>query len=368
MAQGTAKSRKIWILCSSLDRGGSERQLTQLAAFLAERGHEVTVVSLVKPRTQHQFPLDPKAKLRQLDSNGPADLLRALAPLAKEAKAEGVQDLISFTLPANVLGRFLRLRLGNVRLITSVRTSQIAGPYAPLMKFTRGADAAAVFNAPDVAENLSKAGFVVPDRVRVIRNAISVQGSTEEKRAQLRQAHGVGAQEFSWVMVGRLVPLKNHAEVLKALARPELSAHRLLVVGDGEAAGELKALAESLGIASRIVWAGHQSNVGEWLHAADAAVLASQWEGSPNALLEAMFAGLPAVATQVGGVRDVIDEGKSGFLAATKDAQGLGDAMAKLAALTPPARAALAEAGAKKVREGYGSDAVWTAWRDLIEV
>lgn len=105
---------------------------------------------------------------------------------------------------------------------------------------------------------------------------------------------------------------------------------RLLLLGDGPLLAEMRELATRLGIASSVDFLGHVPQVTEFLQATDLFVLPSLQEGMPNSLLEAMACGLPAVATRIGGVVDIIQDGENGILVDPGDVNGLAEGMRKL--------------------------------------
>lgn len=151
----------------------------------------------------------------------------------------------------------------------------------------------------------------------VIPNGIPVDEYTPnpEIRAQFRAAHGVEPDAVVVVHVGRFVALKNHALLLKAFA--QLRSERplyLWLVGDGELLPAMQQLAQELGIAERVRFWGIREDVSAILNAADIFTLPSQHEGNPMSLMEAMAAGLPVVASRVGGVPELVGEGKTGIL------------------------------------------------------
>jgi sugar transferase (PEP-CTERM/EpsH1 system associated) len=118
------------------------------------------------------------------------------------------------------------------------------------------------------------------------------------------------------VTVGRLSPIKDHATLLHAVRRVVDAAptFQMDIVGDGPARPELEALRESLGLRGNVHFHGYQAQVAGFLAAADIFVLSSISEGVSIALLEAMASGLPAVATDVGGNREVVVSGETGYL------------------------------------------------------
>jgi len=130
------------------------------------------------------------------------------------------------------------------------------------------------------------------------------------------------------VHVGRFVELKNHALLLQAFAQLK-STHPLYLwlVGDGELRPAMEQLARELGIAERVHFWGVRSDVADILNAADIFTLPSKYEGNPMAVMEAMAAGLPVVASRVGGIPELVETEQMGILVPVDDetyiAQGL---------------------------------------------
>lgn len=174
--------------------------------------------------------------------------------------------------------------------------------------------------------------------------------------ASVRAHHGLDGRTFLVGTVANLFPRKGYEHLIRALhlVRQELAGLGCLIVGEGDAAyrAQLEALAHSLGLADRVVFAGFQPDVYPYLAAMDLFVLPSVMEGFGIALLEAMAMGLPVVATKVGGVPEVVEEGVTGLLVPPAVPASLARAILTLAE-TPALRRTLGEAGAKRVRERF---------------
>jgi glycosyltransferase involved in cell wall biosynthesis len=172
-------------------------------------------------------------------------------------------------------------------------------------------------------------GWGVPhERVSVIPNpSPPIEGS--ETRKELRERLDVGFPTF--VFAGRLVPQKNVALAVRALRG--LPTASLVVIGDGESRGQLMRAIVAAGVGDRVAVKGarprHEAL--EWLRAADAAILPSDWENFPHAAVEALAAGTPVIATAVGGVPEIIESGVNGILVEPGDAEALCTAMASIA-------------------------------------
>ncbi|MEE8455877.1 MAG: glycosyltransferase family 4 protein [Limibaculum sp.] len=138
------------------------------------------------------------------------------------------------------------------------------------------------------------------------------------------------------VMVARLSHWKDHPTLLRALAQLADLEWELELVGDGPMQQEVEELASSLGIASRVHFAGFRADVAARLADAQVFVLATKWEGFPRSILEAMRAGLPVIASEVGGVRESVREGEAGFIVPRGDVNALSERLRLL--LTNPTR------------------------------
>jgi glycosyltransferase involved in cell wall biosynthesis len=187
----------------------------------------------------------------------------------------------------------------------------------------------------------------------------------------LRQALGLGPSAVVVGFVGRLVPVKDPATLVRAaaLARREVADLHLIVAGDGALRASLHGLADDLGIAGSVHFLGWCSDLPSLYAAMDVFVLTSINEGTPVSLIEAMAAGVPAVATRVGGVPDVIRDGVDGMLVPAGDAPAV--ARAILDTISDRALAAQrARAARDRVAERYESarlvDDMEELYRELL--
>ena len=179
--------------------------------------------------------------------------------------------------------------------------------------------------------------------------------------AEVRRALGIPADALVVAMLSVLRDAKGHDLGIAALAelRDRFPRAHLLIVGDGEARGRLEALAADAG---PVTFAGHRDDVMEVLDAADVLLHPSRIDAFPGALLEAMAARLPVVATAVGGIPDIVDDGVTGVLVAPPPAPGsLAEALAPLLA-DPALRAALGGRG----RERFERDFSTERWMERI--
>lgn len=206
------------------------------------------------------------------------------------------------------------------------------------------------------ADDLARLGVAPREAFRVVPLGLDLtrfDDLADGAGAGLRSRLGVGPDEVLVAFVGRLVPIKRLDVLLRAFARlgeaqPSL---RLVIVGDGELRDQLVRLGAELGLGNTVSFIGLTTEIAEVAAAADIAVLSSDNEGTPVSLIEAAAAGVPAVATAVGGVADVVDAG-TGILVPPGQPEALAAGLARLAA-DAPLRERMGRRARDHVRERY---------------
>ena len=185
------------------------------------------------------------------------------------------------------------------------------------------------------ARGLSRNTGVALDNISVMHNSIRPQLPATNTEAQaLRSSFGIADDESLILAVGRLSKEKAHIDLIAAFSSLRKSTSevnaKLIIVGDGPERERLEAAADSLGCKESVVFAGQSSDVWPFYSAADVFVLPSHSEGSPNVLLEAMAAGIPIVATEVGGVPEMVEQNQSALLVPANDPSVLAAAIARV--------------------------------------
>ena len=225
------------------------------------------------------------------------------------------------------------------------------------------------------AEQLEHLG-VAPERIRVRHNSITAPAPVSEaERLALRKSLGVAEGERMVLAVGRLSREKGHVDLVRALAAmrrlaPAL-ALKLVLVGEGPERARVAAEAHASGLAERVIFAGQTNEVRHFYAAAEVLALPSHSEGSPNVLLEAMAAGLPVVATRVGGVPEIATDGENALIVPPRNTAALASALTRL--LTDPALASRLGTSAQSLvitrfsPEAYARSLV-NIYRDLLTV
>jgi glycosyltransferase involved in cell wall biosynthesis len=168
----------------------------------------------------------------------------------------------------------------------------------------------------------------------IIPNGVDVsRGFHPEARAAWRSRHGFGGSECLVASVARLEPQKNPLNLIRAFVEGlrEAPGTHLVMAGEGTLLEPARQLSRQAGVGPRVHFLGTTQDIPELLSACDLFALASDWEGSPLVVLEAMAARLPVAATAVGGVPELVEEGVSGLLTPAGQPDALGRALAALA-------------------------------------
>lgn len=204
--------------------------------------------------------------------------------------------------------------------------------------------------APEVKESiLATMPGIAPDKIAVIPNGVDTRRYQRRgDRAATRAALGLSPEERAVAVVATFKEQKGHRYLIEAAAhlRDDYPQARYLLIGDGELRAALERQIAAAGLQATFRLLGTRPDVPALLAAADLFVLPSLWEGLPMALIEAMAAGLPVVATDVSGTRGVMRDGETGLLVPPGDATALAQAMAAL--LAEPERAAQMGAAARR--------------------
>jgi glycosyltransferase involved in cell wall biosynthesis len=220
--------------------------------------------------------------------------------------------------------------------------------------------AAMVAVSEDVKRFVVEATGVPAGRVRVVLNGVAAATPVpEETRARLRAELGIRDGERVVTVVGSLYPVKGHRYLLEAVPRvlESFPSTVFLIAGRGGCEGDLREQARGLGIETRVRFLGLRGDVPVLLAASDVFVLPSLSEGLSIAILEAMAAGRPVVATRVGGNPELVLHGQTGVLVPPADPPALASAM--VGVLTDPeASRRLGEEGRRLVTDRFGIDAM----------
>ena len=362
--------------------GGGETHLRQLAAALVTLGMPATVMTR---RSEAAWPPEETqegVRIVRLPPSGPARTGKyAMAPRALRALLREPFDVLVVRgtrvlgLPGLLAARWLRRPVvlqcevsgemsgeiytwGTRYDVGALRRAVRVGAW---LRNRLLADADAFVTISRATQGEFLAAGLDADRVRHIPHGVDTRRfrpASEQERHDLRGRLGLDPDARLSVFTGRLLRGKGLEVLVDAFGRlaSELTAARLLLVGSGrgqalDVEDALRAQVKGLGLAKRVGFTGRVENVEDWLRAADAFVFPSFFEAMPLSVIEAAACGLPCVASAVGGIPDVVEDGASGWLVRPGDRVGLAGALRF--ALLDPAAARLRGAAARRTVEDH---------------
>jgi glycosyltransferase involved in cell wall biosynthesis len=362
--------------------GGAERQVVELASHLGSLPFRASVLCLVPASVRakhggHYYERLEQAgievvTLPRRGRSGPLQLIR----LARFLRSRRPALVHSFSFSQNWRTRLASLVTPGTRVIASERTlaSWKRPRHHALDRILARRTDRIVVNADAIRRSLVEEGRISPEKISVIPNGVDT--STFRPRADRREARrkaGWGESEIAMGHVGTMAAHKGQRPVLDAfaLARRELPHLRLTLVGDGSHRPSLEARARELGIADRVQMPGFVRDVASTLGLLDVYVhLSVQREGCSNAILEAMACGLPVVASDVGGNRELVEHGETGFLVAEDDREEAAGRLRQLAE-DDGLRRDMGKASLERVRERFSVERMIAAtaalYRELLE-
>ncbi|MEM9906890.1 MAG: glycosyltransferase, partial [Cyanobacteria bacterium P01_D01_bin.44] len=327
----------IVILSTGLSLGGAEQQALYLARGLLAKGYAVKVVSLISLGILGNEALADGLPIYSLEMARGLPDPRAIFKLNQWLKAWQPQVVIAFMVHATLLGRLSRLFHKTPILVSSIRNEKVGGKLATwLFKLSNSADDACVVNSQGSADALKAQDVMDASKLKVIPNSLQSNLVNRDLESQtcLRRQLGLDDDTFVWLAVGRLEPSKDYPNLLNALSRLTVEKVHLVIAGDGTLRESLQQLAKDLEVSDQVAFLGWRRDIPDLLTLADALVLSSAWEGMPNVLMEALSLARPVVATNVGGVPEVVQDWDSGFLVPPGDANALAQKMDRLMGLS----------------------------------
>lgn len=352
---------RITLFISALSGGGAERVTCNLANFLTGRGHRVEILTMgqapaAEPLAEgiREIPL----LLDKERMNPLFDIAKRVFRLARYMKKQKV-DAYVVLLPVPTL-----LMLGFAFLTKApIIVSERADPTVYSKKIQKSLQKMCKKASGWVFQTEEAQAWYEPHlkgtEAKVIPNAINP--------AFLRPVYK-GEREKVIIGAGRLNGQKNFSLLISSFAAiaEEFPEYKLRIYGKGGLLESLQNLAKEKGIGDRVEFPGFATNMPEVLERASMFVLSSNYEGMPNALMEAMASGLPCVSTDCGGggARFLIRDGENGLLVPQKDEKAMAEAMRKI--LSNSEFAEKLSQNARKLQEELAPEKIYGAWEQFI--
>ena len=384
-------NRPILHVVTNLELGGAQISVSEICMRLRARGLDMHLAYSSRGgrvRDGHAI-LRRRIERSGVALHDLAAMRHAIDPVADVASAAQIYALIRRLRPsivhthmskAGILGRLVAARAGVPHVLHTVRgwsfyaaRSRIAGRLAVAAERLAARHTTLAFAVShSLARDGARRGVVVGDGYRIVRSGIDVArfAGAAREREVLRGALGIAGRAAVIGFVSAFTPAKGALDV-PAVVR-EVAGHRgdavLVVAGDGPLRAQFAAACRRAAIADRVRDAGQEPDLHRVMATLDVLLIASRWEGVPRVAVEALAAGVPVVATDVGGIREVIEPGISGQVVPAGDVRAL--ARAIVAVLDDPALRARLPAAAAPVLAEHAIERVVaqheTVYRELL--
>jgi glycosyltransferase involved in cell wall biosynthesis len=351
--------------------GGSERHVRVVAEQLCRRGHAVHILQMaptvptaegrIGEATFEHWPTGPVLSLAGL---------RRVFQLRSRIIGGRYDAVLSFFESSDMLCLAAGAMSGMGALLSSRRdtgfrlSSRMVSAYRHLNRRFKVIVAASAA----VRDSLLHTQGATPGQIRVIRNGTEIADLPDPPtRARLRESLGLKSGQRAIAYVANFDEWKDHVTLIRACALLADDLHAVLVLpGAGGCEAACRALADSLNIRERVMFLGARRDIPDVLRACDLFVMTSRTEGLSNALLEAMAAGLPIIATDVGGNPEVVADGLTGELVPPGNAQLLAQRIGVL--LGDDARlASMGRAGRARVEQEFSVRAMIDAYERAVQ-
>ena len=352
---------RITIFTSALSGGGAERVTCNLANFLSRSGHAVEILTMGE--TAPAEPLEEGVREITLLRNSERGIsvlnnLKRILRLMRYMKKEKVDAyVVMLPIPTMLMTSFRRLTKAPIimseRADPKVYSKKTQKRLAKACQRVQGA----VFQTAEAQKwyepHLKGAvACIIPNAI----NPVFIRPAYE------------GEREKTIVGAGRFNSQKNFPLLIRAFAKiaPDFPEHKLVIYGQGNLLESYQTLANELGVGDRVEFPGFVSDMPERLEKSSMFVLSSDYEGMPNALMEAMASGLPCVSTDCGGggARFLVRDGENGLLVPVGDENAMAEAMRKI--LSEEAFAATLGSNARNLQETLAPEKIYGAWETFI--
>ena len=313
------KKQKLAFIIPSLKAGGAERVVSTLANQLIH-DFEITIVVLYK--CTPFYPLDDRIQLlfikdvylaQQSILKSIMNNISLVSTIYKHLKKLNIDMLIGFTTTANMYTVMVARRL-KIPCIISERIhpeyGSISKMWNKIRKFLYPKANVLVVQTQAIKDYFK--AFMSVDRITIINNPLAPELTQLRKQAF--------AKTKTIINVGRLTDQKNQELLIRAFANTDFSSWQLVIVGDGEHRKKYTAIIEELALTDHVKLVGNVTNVADYYNEANIFALTSNYEGFPNALIEAMYFGLACISSNCpSGPSNIINNGKNGLLFPVND-------------------------------------------------
>lgn len=373
------RSLSILLLGTQMATGGAQKVLLDQARWFHERGHKVSVIFLYDKEGLHEkwqaFTPVKIVNLKAFRGHGKGlenifPFIKGLFSLWGFLRREKIDVIETFTHDSNMVALPIAW-LARVPVRIATHHGVIEG-FSRWRMFIHSwmvnhNIAHKLVAVSQKTREVSLSEGVREERIAVIANGIVPLPIESRSRLEVREEAGMDVNDLMLVSVGRLVYQKAHEVLIACMPEvlKEFPNTKVLIFGEGPLRTDLQAQIEKLGLSNSVKLPGKTDQIARYLASADVFVMPSRWEGLPIALLEAMSAGLPSVATKVEGVDEVLLEGEHGLFVPVENPQALAQAILQLLR-DPQARSRMGAAARLHISTKYTVDRTCEQYLELM--
>ena len=356
---------KILYVVTSLSMGGAEHVVVNLADAMVARGHEVKIAYLTGEVLVS--PNNPNVEVISLGMSNGKDLLQAYIKLRSLIKKMQPDVVHSHMFHSNLLARLLRLTVHIPKVISSAHNTNEGGQLRTFAyRLTDKLANISTNVSQEAVDAFIKQGNVKPNRMIAVANGINVNNFHFDAKLRCTKRQELDVDDKKVILaVGRLEQQKDYPNLLNALAFLKLLRQDfiVLIAGDGPLREEIVLLVESLGLTNFVRFLGIQYDIQALMSAADVYVMSSAWEGLPIVILEAMACERVVVATDCGGVKEVV--GSQGFIVEPGNSEALASELNRSLDLNAVERSKLGATARQRIIDNFSLEANVEAYLEL---
>ncbi len=361
---------RICLVITSLGLGGAQKQVCDLADEYIKLGHDVLLISLTG-----SIVIQPKNRIEIVElklTKNPLSFIKACRLYLKEIKKFSPDVIHSHMVHANIFTRLMRIFLPVNKLISTAHNTNEGGKIRCLAyRYTDKLSDISTNVSNEAVLAFEKNGSVPIGKMLTMYNGINLKHykshKSNDSNLKYRDELKISLHDKILLSVGRLSAQKDYPNLLNAfhlLLQQRKDCH-LVIIGNGELEKDLKNLVVKLDMTKFVHFLGFRNDISDWMNCADLYVMSSKWEGLPLVIIEAMACNCFVVATDCGGVAEVMAHRE--YLVPVNNPQRLFVTMQKALSLPKNEKDSLLISAQKKVKVKFSIDLIAKKWISLYE-
>jgi len=369
MKQRMNDAPRLLFITNSMGTGGVGNQLYNICTRLQQREYDIKIVSLRPLGRFGKKTVEKGIDVKSLELNHKFSVLVAIYKIKRIIQTFDPDIVHTHLFHASLIGR-IAVMGENISLITTIHNTYDKNPdnHDETIRDRFYSITDFLVDLTTFVSSAAHNRYVQTGTVSS-KNSCCVPNGIDMDEFKPLESNSNNKQGFTWTIVGNLQEQKDHHTLLKALSQLSRDKYdiNMVIVGEGKLRHDLESLSNKLNITDIVSFEGRVESVPEYLSVSDAFVLSSRWEGFGLVVAEAMACELPVVATNTGGPSEIIDDGKTGFLAERGSPKDLAEKMQTVMDLSPEERDAFGKRGRQRIKNNYSIEQTVSDWINIYE-